>query len=54
MLSIIRDPGLDLRFRAETAKAAAPYMHQKLVATDIANKNADPYAGKSVEELNAK
>ena len=53
MLSIIRDPGLDLRFRAETAKAAAPYMHPKLVPVDPATKPTDPYAGKSTQELNA-
>ena len=54
MLSIIRDPGLDLRFRAETAKAAAPYnMHPKLAPVDPATKPTDPYAGKTTQELNA-
>jgi hypothetical protein len=53
MLETMRNPKLEHTVRMDAAKAAAPYIHSKLVATDNASRNQDPYAGKSVQELNA-
>ncbi len=35
MLEIMRDQSLDPRLRIDAAKAAAPYVHQKLSAISI-------------------
>jgi hypothetical protein len=52
MLDIMRNPDQDLAFRAEMAKAAAPYVHQKLVATDNMNRRmVTPRTDKSIAEL---
>jgi hypothetical protein len=52
MLQIMRNPNQDLAFRAEMAKAAAPYVHQKLVATDNTKRNIPPLrTDQSIEEL---
>jgi hypothetical protein len=52
MLQIMRNPDQDLAFRAEMAKAAAPYVHQKLVATDNMNRRmVTPRTDKSIAEL---
>ena len=35
MLEIMRDQSLDTRLRIDAAKAAAPYVHQKLSAISV-------------------
>jgi len=35
MLEVMRDQSLDTRLRIDAAKAAAPYVHQKLSAISI-------------------
>jgi hypothetical protein len=44
-------PDQDLAFRAEMAKAAAPYVHQKLVATDNTNRNIPPNPNQTIGHL---
>ena len=41
MLEIMRDQSLDTRLRIDAAKAAAPYVHQKLsaISVDLATPN---------------
>jgi hypothetical protein len=51
MLDIMRNPDQGLNLRAEMAKAAAPYVHQKLVATDNMNRRAPPRTDQSIAEL---
>jgi hypothetical protein len=52
MLDIMRNPDQGLNLRAEMAKAAAPYVHQKLVATDNMNRRmVTPRTDKSIAEL---
>lgn len=35
MLGVMRDESLDTRLRIDAAKAAAPYVHQRLSATSV-------------------
>jgi hypothetical protein len=51
MLQIMRNPDQDLAFRAEMAKAAAPYIHQKLIAADNTNRFVPPRTDQSIAEL---
>ena len=42
MLGVMRDESLDTRLRIDAAKAAAPYVHQKLsaISVDVATPDA--------------
>ena len=42
MLGVMRDESLDTRLRIDAAKAAAPYIHQKLsaISVDVATPDA--------------
>jgi hypothetical protein len=51
MLQIMRNPDQDLAFRAEMAKATAPYIHQKLIAADNTNRFVPPRTDKSIAQL---
>jgi hypothetical protein len=51
MLALIRDEKLDIAFRADMAIHAAPYVHQKLVATDNMNRRPPPRTDQSIEQL---
>jgi hypothetical protein len=52
MLGLMRDPDTPDPVRREMARAAAPYLHSRLEAVDPNQRPNDPYAGKSVQELN--
>jgi hypothetical protein len=52
MLSTLRNPNLEHEVRMDAAKAAAPYIHPKLVATTNTNRNANlEFAGKTGEQI---
>jgi hypothetical protein len=51
MLALMRDETRDIVFRAEMAKSAAPYVHQKLVATDNLHRAARMRTDQSIAEL---
>lgn len=42
MLRRMRDPQLDWRYRDDMAKAAAPYCHARLAATEVTGKDGGP------------
>jgi hypothetical protein len=51
MLALMRDETKDIVFRADMAKSAAPYVHQKLVATDNTNRRPPPRTDQSIAQL---
>lgn len=44
LLSILRDATADQNVRIDVAKAAAPYVHPRLAAVDLGNKDDKPFA----------
>jgi hypothetical protein len=52
MLEIMRNPKLEHTIRMDAAKAAAPYLHSKLVAVDNLHRNEPPInTAKSASQL---
>jgi hypothetical protein len=51
MLALMHDETQDITFRAEMAKSAAPYIHQKLIATDNTNRRPPLRTNQSIAEL---
>lgn len=51
MLGVMRDPTQEARRRDDMARAAAPYLHQKLAATEVTNKTPAIDPNKSPQQL---
>jgi hypothetical protein len=51
MLALMRDETQSIAFRADMANKAAPYVHQKLIATDNTNRRPPPRTDQSIAEL---
>jgi hypothetical protein len=50
LLSVMRDESEDKRERLDAAKAAAPYCHARLSATELSGPNKGPIETKEVSE----
>jgi hypothetical protein len=50
LLSVVRDESEDKRERLDAAKAAAPYCHARLSATELSGPNKGPIETKEVSE----
>jgi hypothetical protein len=51
LLGIMRDEDQDPRSRLDAAKAAAPYCHARLSATELSGPNGGPVAVKTTDRL---
>lgn len=50
MLSVLRDPLIDYDRRDDMAKAAAPYVHPRLAATELSGKDGNQLVIRIVDD----
>src|SRR6516162_6543808 len=51
LLGIMRDEGQDARWRLDAAKAAAPYCHARLSATEVSGPSGGPVPVQTTNKL---
>ena len=51
LLSIMRDDEQDARWRLDAAKAAAPYSHARLSATEVSGPSGGPVSVQTTNKL---
>jgi hypothetical protein len=51
LLSIMRDAEQDARWRLDAAKAAAPYCHARVSATEVSGPNGSPVSVQTTQKI---